>query len=150
MIIRKGLEQDQPALKELMEEFQMLGDAPAEEFLVAEQEGVIAGTVRLERIEEDVYLRAMAVHTAWHGQGVGSQLVRELLAGLDNVKVVARGYSAPFYEKLGFRPVEWEVIHEDMRRECVECPDVNTCKPVPMIYERTINDQINAKMYSNS
>jgi N-acetylglutamate synthase-like GNAT family acetyltransferase len=142
MIIRKGLEKDRSALKELLEEFNMHGDVPPEEFLVAEEDGAVAGVVRLERIENDVYLRAMAVHSDWHGRGVGSRLVRELVAGLDQVKVVARGYAAPFYEKLGFKPVDWSVIHKNMSKECIECPDVLTCKPVPMVYERTANGQI--------
>jgi N-acetylglutamate synthase-like GNAT family acetyltransferase len=139
MIIRRGLEKDRVALKELLEEFQMVGDVPPEEFLVAEEEGAVAGAIRLERIGEDVYLRAMAVHAVWHRQGIGRLLVRELVEGLDQVKVVARGPSAPFYEKLGFRPTNWEMIHKDLRRECMECPDVAACKPVPMIYERTMS-----------
>jgi N-acetylglutamate synthase-like GNAT family acetyltransferase len=142
MIIRKGLEKDRAALKELLEEFQMHSDVPPEEFLVAEVDGAVAGAVRLEWIEEDVYLRAMAVHSNWHGLGVGSRLVKELMVGLDQVKVVARGYAAPFYEKLGFRPVDWAVIHKNMSGECIECPEIINCKPVPMIYERTMNGQI--------
>ena len=136
MIIRKGLEKDRTALKELLEGFEMRGDVSAEEFLVAEEEDKIAGAVLQEQIGEDFYLRAMAVHTAWQGHGIGAQLVKRLVEGLNQMKVVARGPAAPFYEKLGFRPVSWEVIHEDMRRECLECSDLPTCKPVAMIYER--------------
>jgi hypothetical protein len=34
------------------------------------------------------------------------------------------------------------VIHKNMSRECIECPDIINCKPVPMVYERTANGQI--------
>ena len=119
-------------------------DLPPEQFLVAEEEGKLASAVMLQRLGPDVYLRAMAVHRAWQGRGLGSQLVKALVAGLDQVKLVARGSAAPFYQKLGFQPAAWDVIDASLRLECGDCPLLVDCKPVPMIFEREKDQSIEA------
>ncbi len=137
MFIRRGTPDDQAMLCALLCQFQMdTTDLVPDQFLVAEEEGALMGAVQLQRVGEDVYLRSMAVHPAWQGHGFGSQLVKSLVAGLDRVKLVARGPVASFYQKLGFHPVTWDTIHAQMRAECDDCPVMITCQPVPMIFER--------------
>jgi N-acetylglutamate synthase-like GNAT family acetyltransferase len=137
MVIRRGQASDLAALEELLGQYQMgtTGLSP-QDFLVADEDGALVGTVLLQRVDGDAYLRAMAVDPGWQGRGLGSQLVRVLVAGLAEVKLVARGDVTPFYVKLGFRPLGWENVHTTMREECEGCPDLAACRPVPMVYER--------------
>jgi N-acetylglutamate synthase-like GNAT family acetyltransferase len=137
MQIRRGQASDLAALEALLGQAEMgtTGLSP-EDFLVAEEGDALVGTVLLQRVDGDAYLRAMAVDLAWQGRGLGSLLVRALVAGLDEVKLVARGGVVTFYEKLGFTRMGWEAVHSTMRAECEGCPDFAVCQPVQMVYER--------------
>ena len=137
MQIRRGQASDLAALETLLGQAEMgtTGLAP-EDFLVAEEGETLVGTVLLQRVDGDAYLRAMAVDPAWQGRGLGSLLVRTLVAGLDEVKLVARGGVVAFYQKLGFQKIGWESIAPSMRDECEGCPDLSGCQPIPMVYER--------------
>jgi N-acetylglutamate synthase-like GNAT family acetyltransferase len=136
MLIRKGRESDRQALYNLFTHYDMQSDTSPAEFLIAEESTKLLGAARLERIGADVFLRSVAVDPAYHGRGIGSRLVRELIKDQEQVKVVARGYSAAFYSSLGFQPVKWNVIHPDIVKECEECSDFQSCQPVPMAFTR--------------
>jgi N-acetylglutamate synthase-like GNAT family acetyltransferase len=135
MQIRRGQANDLVALEALLAQAGMgtTGLSP-EDFLMAEEGEALVGTVLLQRVDGDAYLRAMAVDPDRQGRRLGSRLVRALVVGLDEVKLVARGGVAPFYQKLGFRATGWEGIASSMRAECEGCPDLAECRPVPMIY----------------
>ena len=143
MIIRKGMAEDLPALQDLLLEVSMGDGVNPEDFLVAEETGALAGAVCLQRYGACAYVRAMAVHDRWRGQGVGRQLVEELLSGQDQVKVVARGSAVPFYRKMGFRTIAWDTVDPEVSQECAQCPDVAACHPEPMLFERSASDRHN-------
>ena len=74
-----------------------VGEAPrVVGFVTAIGDGVLAA-----------YLPVLEVLPAWQGQGIGSELVRRVLAGLEPrymVDLVCDEDVVPFYERLGFSP----------------------------------------------
>jgi N-acetylglutamate synthase-like GNAT family acetyltransferase len=137
MIIRRATTADLEDLRELLREMDMGADhLPLHDLLVAVDDDRLAGAVHLQQVGDELYLRAMAVNPEFQCRGVGRALVVALLEGHDRVKVVARGPAAPFYKKLGFQPTGWQDIHTDMRAECDDCPDLETCAPQPLVFIR--------------
>ena len=137
MLIRQGREDDRQAIEELLAFYQMAGDIDVGKFLVAEVDGQVEGAVQLELAGGEAYLRSMVVSQDWHGEGIGSALVKSLIKEESLVKVVSRGYSAPFYRQLGFQEVDWAAIDPLIRQECEACPDRTTCQPEPMAWKST-------------
>lgn len=135
MLIRQGHEGDRQAIDELLAFYQMVGDVDPGKFLVAEVDGQVVGAVQLEWARGEAYLRSMVVRQDWHGEGIGSALVKALIKEQNMVKVVSRGYSAPFYRQLGFQAVDWAAIHPSIRQECEVCPERITCQPEPMTWK---------------
>ncbi len=81
--------------------------------LVLVYRGTVVGTVRLDRLDETrVALRHVAIDPARQGEGHGAQLIdmAEALAstqGAVEVVLHAVASSVTFYEKLGYRAVDW-------------------------------------------
>lgn len=80
-------------------------DAQAVHVLAEAADGTPIGTARLLA---DGHIGRMAVLRAWRGRGVGSALLRRLLAiahgrGLTEVHLSAQVHAIPFYERLGLR-----------------------------------------------
>ncbi len=80
-------------------------DPQALHLLAMDADGAAIGTARLL---PDGHIGRMAVLRDWRGRGVGSALLRELLAaarrrGLNRVFLNAQCAAMPFYERAGFR-----------------------------------------------
>lgn len=77
--------------------------------VLAEEEGRIVGFVTA--ISDGVlaaYIPLLEVRREWRGKGVGSQLVRRIMAALDGfymVDVVCDPNLIPFYERFGLVPL---------------------------------------------
>jgi N-acetylglutamate synthase-like GNAT family acetyltransferase len=138
MLIRHGREDDRQTIEELLAFYQMNGDIDPGKFHIAEVDGQVVGAVQLEWAGGEAYLRSMVVSRDWHGEGIGSALVKSLIKEESLVKVVSRGYSAPFYRQLGFQAVDWAAIDLLIRQECEICPDRTTCQPEPMVWQSTV------------
>lgn len=80
-------------------------------FLVAERDGRIVGMGRaVSDGVSDAYLQDVAVLKTERGAGTGKALVGALCRrlrrdGIDWIALIAQDGSAPFYRKLGFRPL---------------------------------------------
>ncbi len=88
-------------------------DAEALHLLALSPDGQAIGTGRLLA---NGHIGRMAVHRDWRGQGVGSALLRTLLAeargaGLRSVFLNAQCTAEPFYRRFGFQP-EGEVFDD--------------------------------------
>jgi len=91
---------DQDRLKRMLDEAQDLVVARAED-------GVLVGLVRvLTDFSFNAFIADLAVLPGWQGRGLGSQLVKAVVADHPGVKfVVQPGHdSGPFWDKLGFEP----------------------------------------------
>lgn len=74
-------------------------------------DGTVAGVARLHPSGPgEVQVRAVAVHPAWQGRGVGQQLMAYLeeyatAQGFSECILHARESAVPFYEKIGYEVV---------------------------------------------
>jgi N-acetylglutamate synthase-like GNAT family acetyltransferase len=109
--------------------------------LVAVEEKSPVGLARLEFGEGIPYVRPVVVLPVRQGKGIGTRLLRIVIATYQEVRVVSRGPSTEFYRKLGFERMAWGDIHQPFRQECEQCPDRSECNPCPMVY-RAIADEI--------
>ena len=98
-LVRRGCENDRQALQELLASYQMETDINPVEFWVAEVNDTLVGAVRLEQENQTAYLRPIAVDQKWQAQGIGRALMQEIMVGLPNLNVVARGEAAGFYRQ---------------------------------------------------
>ena len=135
-VVRRGRESDRQALQELLASHQMETHVDPLDFWVAEVDESLAAAARLEQEDETVYLRPIAVDRKWQAKGIGRALIQELAADLPRLNVVARGEAVGFYTHLGFAPAAWEQVPQRYRQECADCPDLETCRPEPMTWDR--------------
>lgn len=78
-------------------------------FLLAYQDGVLAGCAALESYGSHALLRSVAISEAQRGKGLGSMLVRKMLdqaraAGIEDV-VLLTTTAADFFPRFGFRVI---------------------------------------------
>ena len=96
---------------------------PAAAFLVVERDGDPIG--RLYRHEEDgvLYVVDIALLPAWRGQGIGTALLRDVLAEADRRGVVVELHvehwnpARRLYERLGFTQVAADGVYALLRRD---------------------------------
>ncbi len=112
----------------------VLGD-----FLVAEQDGEIVGCGYLAYLRQDlVEIRSLAVAESLHGQGVGGQLLEQLVAEARRrgiVKVCALTLAPEFFYRHGFRRVDRWSISPKIWSECVYCPKFHACDEIAVLRE---------------
>ena len=134
--LRQGRAEDEEAIRDLLAAYGMAGDLDPFECLLAEDADCLAGLARIERAGGTAYLRPIAVASAYLGQGIGRKLIEALHAREDQIRVVARGSAAGFYETLGFLPLDWGRVEQAFQAECAACPNLGECSPVAMWRER--------------
>ncbi len=98
------------------------------------------GFGRIAYAEGMAYLRPIVTAPEHRRRGIGGQLLRALLTGRDELRIVARGDAVRFYRRVGFAPTDWESVDGSFRKECDECPDLADCKPVPMMFRGDFGD----------
>lgn len=95
---------------------------PAASFLVIEQAGTAIGRLCVNRQAHDVRIVDIALLPAWHGQGIGTQLLRSLLAEADaerqscSLSVEQGNPARRLYERLGFEPGANSGLYTQMQR----------------------------------
>lgn len=91
------------------------------------------GFIRISFGESGVaYVNPVVVHESWRGYHVGQALVDDAQAKYDELRLVSRGSSKPFYDKLGFECCSWNLIEEGVSEDCAHCTMTEECKPQPM------------------
>ncbi|PIU20775.1 MAG: N-acetyltransferase [Elusimicrobia bacterium CG08_land_8_20_14_0_20_59_10] len=81
-------------------------------FLLAQRGGRLAGMGRaISDGAGDAYIQDVVVAASERGSGVGSKIIRALLArlktdGITWIGLIAQDNSAPFYSRLGFRELK--------------------------------------------
>ena len=74
----------------------------------------------------------IVVHPSWRGYDVGRELIQDAHTKYGELRLVSRGSSVGFYEKLGFVPCEWELIDDEQTEGCSDCSMKAECGPLPM------------------
>lgn len=135
--LRQGRPEDARAVQALLQSSAMGVALDPGECLLAEEKGTIAGLARIEYGDPIPYLRPIAISPHHQHRGIGRQLLETLIKDLDELRVVARGEAVGFYSAFGFKPMDWESVYAGYQQECAECPDHDSCRPVPMLYHHS-------------
>ena len=137
LLIRPAQPEDLPAIYDLMTAYDMVGKFATDRCVIAEREDRLIGFARVEVADGKSYLRPIVVDRQNQDQGIGKALLQHILSQMPCLTVISRGSATGFYERMGFEFADWNEIHLLFKNECAACPDLKTCKPVPM---RSLND----------
>jgi amino-acid N-acetyltransferase len=121
-------------------------------FLVAESGGAVVGTVSYHnygpRLKE---IRSLAVRKEFSGSGIGTSLVRHLIAILNPVgshtKVFVLTYSPDFFRTLGFIEVPKETLPEKIWKDCDHCSHREDCGETALEYHHVQEVGANEKVH---
>ena len=120
-----------------------------EDHVVVRSEGVIYAAAKLHPTEKDSFhLEVIGVRDDQHGDGLGSLLLSELtsapwtychpmaipVSGKYQVTCVAKGDAVHFYKKMGFVAYSFSGLASKYSEQCDNCPDQESCQPLPMIF----------------
>jgi len=108
------------------------------EFIVAENsDGEIVACVAMDVFWADLgEIKSLAVAPQHCGRGIGKALVEAVIAdarSLGVTKLFALTYEKEFFEKLGFRTVDKDMLPEKVWRECIACPKVDNCDETAVV-----------------
>ena len=108
------------------------------EFVVAEEIATkkIVGVGALHLTwNELAEVRSMAVHADFSRRGIGSEIVKKLLAEGRAVGVTeffTLTYRPDFFKSLGFTVTTKESLPHKIWKECIECPKFPNCDEIAM------------------
>jgi len=106
------------------------------DFYVAEEGGLIVGTVCLHICWEDLAeVRSLAVAEGQEGKGIGRRLVNACLdeaRSLGLKRVFALTYKPGFFDKLGFRTIEKSELPQKIWGDCMKCVKFPECDEIAM------------------
>jgi amino-acid N-acetyltransferase len=149
--IRRARLSDVPQMMPLLEEYarqaeilpRMEDDVirTIREWVVAETETQVVGMGALLVMWRDMAeVRSLVVHPAFHGQGLGRQIVASLLAEAQEMelqRVFALTRAPGFFLKMGFQMTRIEHLPRKVKRDCVFCPKFHMCDEVAVIIHLT-------------
>lgn len=134
LVIREAKEQDEPAIERLAAEAGM-SLTPRGRSFAAEQGENIVGFIRIVQGSGRTYVNPVVVDPRARRQGIGRALMEFARNRYGTLHFVARGHAVAFYQSLGCTKVSWSCITPEVGEDCDACPNVETCKPVPMAFE---------------
>jgi N-acetylglutamate synthase-like GNAT family acetyltransferase len=132
--LRAATANDRTALAALLAEADMDYTDPPEAYILAVEEGTIAGCGRLEDQGHFVMLRPLVVAEPYRGRGVGRLILQEIMSADKPMVLVARGKAIAFYKAMGFSHTDWNAVPASQIAECESCLNRAECMPQPMIH----------------
>ena len=118
-------------------------------FLVGELNGTVAACGALRDFGNNLNeIRSLAVRRDLAGQGVGSRLVRALLAkaeertGGASGQVFALTYRVAFFQRLGFRIVDKYTFPPKIWSDCCVCPKKDHCDETAVVIDVPVPDEL--------
>jgi len=123
----------------------MAGDIQ-EHVLIKKDNDIQGGGMLMETSKGVFHLLVFAMKQNSRSQGIGSQLLQELIKqpwkycldggnavkGEYRITTVAKGKSANFYRKNGFSVCEFSMLDDPFNEQCTECPEQLECNPAAM------------------
>lgn len=108
-------------------------------FFVAEHDEKIIGLGALAVIWNDIAeMRTVAVHPDFHGQGIGKEIVNELIKDAEELeipRVFCLTYQPGFFKKMGFVDVEKHELPHKVWKDCINCPKFPDCDEIALILD---------------
>lgn len=133
--IRPATQSDAPALAQLTWPEGMDNIIDIEKVTVAvNADDEVVGLIRIEDAGGCAYVNPIVTYPSWRGHGVGEALMTLAIERFGEVRLVARGSSVGFYEKLGFENIPWEMVDTLISSDCEGCEMYEDCHPQPMRY----------------
>jgi len=109
------------------------------DFIVVEEDKQIVGVGALHIMWNDLAeIRALAVEEDYTGQGIGRQIVENLLqeaAEINIPSVFTLTYQPGFFAKLGFAVVAKEGMPQKFWRDCINCSKFPNCDEICLEYK---------------
>lgn len=107
------------------------------DLVVVEVSGEVIGCGALHVIWHDLAeIRSLAVAEPYTGNGVGRQIVTQLLAEARELgvpMVFALTYQVEFFEQLGFHKVAKETLPRKIWTDCLNCPKFPDCDETALV-----------------
>ncbi|HHY25866.1 MAG TPA: GNAT family N-acetyltransferase [Desulfitobacterium dehalogenans] len=143
--------QDEQQVMAILDAYGMGIPGDVGELLIVQEKEEITAVAKITEFDErKFFLEVIGVKDGKRSQGAGKQLLGKILENpwecsrysfFDKeknrdytVSTLARGHALGFYQKMGFQVCTLAEIPEWYRDQCEECPDRDTCEPMPMIY----------------
>lgn len=150
--VRPARVEDAPAIYALLATFSTEGkllprpvadiQARIANFLVADLNGSVAACGALRDFGNNLNeIRSLAVRRDLAGQGIGSRLVRALLAkaeertGGEHGHVFALTYRVAFFQRLGFRIIDKYTFPPKIWSDCCVCPKKDHCDETAVVID---------------
>jgi len=111
----------------------------ARQFLVAEDGNKIVGCVRIQNIKGYLKLASLVVLPNYRKRGIGRKLISEIINGNSKrpVYLFCNVKNKGFYEKFGFKKIEFENIPEVLKKDYDNLLNLkfakNTKLPIAMV-----------------
>ena len=106
-------------------------------WVVAETDGQLIAMGALVVLWHDLAeIRSLVIDPAYQGQGLGRQIVAQLLAearALELPRVFALTRKPGFFLKIGFQLTRIEDLPRKVQKDCVFCPKFHACDEVAVI-----------------
>lgn len=151
-LVRHAAAGDVPAIFDLLEPYARKGIvlrrsqedilAFIGNFRVALGKGNICGCVAVRDFGSDLLeVRSLVVAQAFHGQGVGRQLIRFVIDELTEKRPSVKWHlftltgQPGFFERLGFKVVSKERFPEKIWSDCSKCPKQHCCDETALLFE---------------
>lgn len=91
------------------------------------------GFVRVIIGNNDIaHVNPIVVNPYWRGYGVGHILMDDALGRYGELRLVSRGSSLGFYQRIGCTEIGWEDIDMTVTDDCVGCEMHKECCPQPV------------------
>jgi amino-acid N-acetyltransferase len=150
-VVRKARIEDVPRVAELINSYARRGlmlpksldqlYQNLRDLVVVEVSGGVVGCGALHVMWHDLAeIRSLAVAQPHKGNGVGRQIVTQLLAEAQELgvpTVFALTYQVEFFERFGFHKVAKETLPRKIWTDCLNCPKFSNCDETALIRKVT-------------
>jgi amino-acid N-acetyltransferase len=108
-------------------------------FYVAEVGGSIAGVITFHDYGDHLKeVRSLAVKKQFLRKGIGSMLLRKLIADLmaaNSPTLFVLTYAPEFFKKNGFVEINMDTLPEKIWKDCMYCMNYATCSEIALLHD---------------